>query len=110
MTPASPATLKKRMPAVSCSKLLEARRRYKNARKRARFWSGTLTFNIHLRSKETRTNKLWEKYELAMCDCYSWEQTIEALTGKAVEHYDPKAEFAVRWSKLKFACNDQAHT
>lgn len=90
---------------VGISELLEAKRRYANARRRARFWSGTLTFNIHLRSKETRSSRLAEKYELAMCDCKSWEQTIGELTGKKLKHYDPRAEFAARWSKLKFASN-----
>lgn len=82
--------------------LSEAKRRYANARRRARYWSGTLTFNIHLRSNETRSSRLNEKYELAMCDCKSWEHTIQELTGKQVKHYDPKAAFAASWSKLQF--------
>lgn len=80
----------------------EVKRRYRNARQRARFWSGTLTFNIHLRSSETRRSRLCEKYELAMCDCQRWEDEIERLTGKRPRHYDPRAAFAARWSKLKF--------
>lgn len=90
---------------VGIGELLEARRRYANARRRARYWSGTLTFNIHLRSNETRSSQLAEKYELAMCDCKNWEYTISGLTGKTLKHYDPKAEFAARWAKLDWASN-----
>ena len=80
--------------------LLEARRRYSNARRRARYWSGIPTFRPWGRSNETRTSKLWEKYELAMCDCNAWESRIEELTGKRPEHYDPKSAFAVRFTQL----------
>lgn len=81
--------------------LAEAKRRYANARRRARYWSGTLTFNIHLRSKETRSSRLHEKYELAMCDCKSWEAAIGGFTGKVLKHYDPKSAFAARWAKIQ---------
>lgn len=75
-------------------------RKYWNARRRARYWSGVLTFRPWTRSVETRSNRLNEKYELAMCDCKNWEFEIGALTGKTVKHYDPKSTFATKWSKL----------
>lgn len=80
--------------------LSEARRRYANARRRARFWSGMPTFSPWKRSNETRSGRLDEKYELAMCDCDSWEGIIERLTGKRPKHYNPKAQFAAKFSQL----------
>ena len=41
-----------------------------------------------------------EKYELAMCDCLSWEHAIETMTGKQVKHYDPKQEFRSRFARM----------
>ena len=73
--------------------LLEAFRRYANARRRARYWSGTPNFNRQLRSNECSSSRLDEKYSLAMHDCTSWEMEIEKLTGRRPEHYDPKAKF-----------------
>lgn len=80
--------------------LAEAKRRYKNARRRARYWSGTPSFVPSARSNETRTSELCLKYELAMCDCKSWESTIENLTGKPVPRYDPRSAFAAKFSQL----------
>lgn len=82
------------------SELLEARRRYKNARRRARYASGTPCFNIGLRARETRSIELDLKYELAMADCTNLEIEIERITGKRPAHYDPKREFAAAFSKL----------
>lgn len=86
--------------SLAPSALLEAKRRYANARRRARYWSGVPSFNPNLRSSECRTSELDLKYELAMCDCNSWEQTIETLTGKRPGHYDPKRAFRHSFSKL----------
>lgn len=94
-------------PVVSSTELLEAKRRYQNARRRARYWSGTPTFRPFIRSTETRSSRLNEKYELAMCDCKNWEQTIQEMTGKVVPHYDPKKQFAAKFSIL-LASNNQA--
>lgn len=41
-----------------------------------------------------------EKYELAMCDCHSWEHAISKMTGKTVKHYDPKQEFRSRFAAM----------
>jgi hypothetical protein len=87
-------------PRVGISDLLGARRRYANARRRARYWSGIPTFRPWMRSNETRSSRLWEKYELAMCDCKSWEAEIERLTGKPLPHYDPRKEFGAKFSLL----------
>lgn len=35
-----------------------------------------------------------------MCDCDVWERTIAELTGKTMNHYDPKSQFAATWAKL----------
>lgn len=80
--------------------LKEALRRYNNARRRARYWSGIPTFNYKKRSSETRSMRLSEKYELAMCDCNSWESEIEMLTGTRPDHYDPKKAFGARFIQL----------
>ena len=57
--------------------LSEVKRRYANARRRARYWSGVPSFNPNLRSNECRSSEIDLKYELAMCDCKSWEQALE---------------------------------
>lgn len=77
--------------------LAEATRRYKNAKRRALYWSGNPGYSS--RSCETRSNRLWEKYELAMCDCRSWEKEIEWITGVEQERYDPKQTFKQAFSK-----------
>lgn len=87
-------------PKVRISALLEAKRRYANAQRRARYWSGVPSFNPNLRSSECRTIELDLQYELAMCDCNSWEQTLKTLTGKRPGHYDPKRAFRNSFSKL----------
>jgi len=53
-----------------------------------------------------------EKYELAMCDCHSWEGRIKELTGKEMPRYDPKQEFRRRFAAMmsKSANNDSAQT
>jgi len=95
----------KPLPGVHISAWLEAKRRYSNARRRARYWSGTPSFSVTARSNECRTSELDLKYELAMCDCNSWEQTLEKMTGKSLEHYDPKQAFRRAFSKLQFSSN-----
>ena len=84
---------------IRSTELFEARRRYANARRRARYWSGTPNFDRRVRSNKTRSSVLWEKYELAMCDCRNWEETIEELTGKKPKRYDPKQAFAHAFHK-----------
>jgi hypothetical protein len=75
-------------------KLTEVLRRYRNARRRARYWSGTPHFDRRVRSRKTSSSALGEKYELAMCDCRNWEMAIEELTGQNPKRYDPRAKFA----------------
>lgn len=105
MTIASPMTLKKRILAVSCSKLLEATRRYKNARRRALYWSGTPCFSRAARSQECRSYILDEKYSLAICDCKTWERIIGNLTGKPVKPYNPKHRFSEKMPAMLKASN-----
>jgi len=78
--------------------LEEATRRYKNAKRRALYYSSTPGFSG--RSQETRSSRLWEKYEIAMFDCRSWEKEIEWITGVVQEHYDPKMSFRRVFSKV----------
>lgn len=81
--------------------LADAKRRYANARRRARFWSGNPSLsNFGPTGRNLTTGRMDEKYELAMCDCDSWEQTIGRLTGKEVSHYDPKQAFRRRFAAL----------
>jgi hypothetical protein len=47
------------------------------------------------------------KYELAMRDCNSWEQTLETLTGKKPGHYDPKQSFRRSFSKLMMKASNE---
>jgi hypothetical protein len=81
-------------------KVAEAKRRYANAKRRALYWSGKPSFCPSARSNEKRSSKIWENYELAMNDCDSWENTLKALTGKDYPHFDPRREFAARFSQL----------
>lgn len=76
--------------------LQELQRRYKNARARARYWSGTPSF-LPNRATETRSYVLDEKYELAMDDCLNLGACLEKMTGKPCPPYNPKAEFAARF-------------
>lgn len=85
-------------PVVHRSELDKVLRRYRNAKRRALYWSGNPSFAK--RSVETRSSRLSEKYELAMCDCKNWEHDIERLTGHRPPHYDPKASFDRAWSRL----------
>lgn len=81
--------------------LKESRRKYSNARRRAKFWSGNPSFiNAGPKGRNLSSSKMSEQYELAMCDCDSWEKTIEGLTGKKIEHYDPRAKFRAAFTKL----------
>jgi acyl carrier protein len=79
----------------------DAKRRYANARKRARFWSGNPSWsNFGPTGKNLTTCRMDEKYELAMYDCHSWEDRIGQLTGKELKHYDPKQEFRSRFARM----------
>ena len=80
--------------------LTEALRRYANAKRRALYWSGNPSFSVRARSNNIRSSTLDLKYELAMCDCDSWERTIETLTGERPKHYDPKAKFRANFAKM----------
>ena len=85
--------------SLSSITLGEALQRYKNAKRRALYWSGTPSFSPY-RTKETQSSRLDEKYELAMCDCKNWEAEIERLTSKRPPHYDPKKKSYTIWSKI----------
>lgn len=83
------------------TELQRARRRYRNARRRAQFWSGNPSLSgFGPMGVNLNTGRMNEKYELAMCDCESWELELTRLTGRPHAHYDPKAEFRARFSKL----------
>lgn len=81
--------------------LITLRRRYGNARRRARFWSGRPSLSGRgPTGRNLTTGRMDEKYELAMCDCQAWEVELSELTGRAVEHYDPRAAFRARFYRL----------
>jgi hypothetical protein len=79
--------------------LPELRRNLKNAKRRALFWSGRPSYSSRTPRSPT-SSKLWEKYELAMCDIKSLCGLIEDITGKPEPSYDPKREFQKQFSTL----------
>jgi hypothetical protein len=111
-----PKANRKGVSRVRFGDLLEAKRmeekhkhalhRYACARRRARYWSGNPSWsNNGPKGKNLTTCRMDERYELAMCDCLSWESELERITGKKIPHYDPKAEFRAKFSKMLFASN-----
>lgn len=66
--------------------------RYRNAKRRALYWSGNPSYSAS-RTRETRSSRLCEKYEIAMSDCKNLEQLLERLTGASHPHYDPQQKF-----------------
>lgn len=90
--------------SVHSTALLEAFRGYRNARRRARYWSGNPSYSNGV-TKCTRSSRLWEKYELAMCDCRVWEAEIGRITGTQPDRYDPRRTFAAKFQKLMTSNN-----
>jgi hypothetical protein len=84
-------------------------RRFRNAQRRARYWSGVPTFATGTRSKCNRSSRLWEKYELAMNDQDSLAARIAEMGG-SVRVKDYRREFQTRFQALMAkAPNDKAH-
>lgn len=78
----------------------DLRRRIKNAKTRALYWSGNPSFaqNRHNPNQARRHHS--EMYELAMCDIKSLSSLLEDITGETVPRYDPKADFQRRYHAL----------
>ena len=74
-------------------------RRLKNARKRARYWSGNPSstgFGYQHRTSSARADI---EYEMAVDDCESIADEIEVLTGNRPSVPKPKEEFNERFSR-----------
>lgn len=82
-------------PSVRLQRLV---RRFRNAQRRARYWSGTPSFSVGARAKATKSGRMDEQYELAMCDQDSLAGLIANLGG-SVKVRDYKAEFRGRYMK-----------
>jgi len=83
------------------ARVRDLKRRLKNARPRALFWSGNASFTG--KRFNVRRSRGWEGYELAMCDIRNLCNAIERETGKRPKQSDPKREFSARFSKLMSA-------
>lgn len=76
----------------------DLRRRLRNARQRAAYWSGRPNFsNRGFRGNSCHGD---EGYEIAMCDIRSLSGAIEEATGKRPKQSDPKREFRATFSAL----------
>lgn len=75
------------------------KRRLKNARMRALYWSGNPSF-AGARFSVRKNRNGAEGYELAMCDVRSLCDSIEELTGKRPKQSDPRGAFGRRFSAL----------
>ncbi len=91
MTP-TPESFEDARP-VAVSRL---KRKLRNARMRALYWSGNPTFTGHRFSVKKNRNG-WEGYELAMCDVRGLCDQIEELTGVRPKQSDPKRAFGQRF-------------
>ena len=76
----------------------DLRRRLKNARSRAIFWSGRPSFNG--RGFVGNSGRGDDQYQLAMEDVRRLCTAIERLTGRRPKQSDPKGEFRADFSKL----------
>ena len=79
----------------------DLKRKLRNARQRALFWSGNPTFTG--KRFNVRRSRGDEGYELAMCDIRNLCDHIEALTGKRPKQSDPKGDFRGKFSKVMSA-------
>lgn len=81
-------------------KEVDLRRRLKNAKTRARYWSGNPSFaqNVYNPNKCRRSRS--EMYEIAMCDIEGLCSLLEDVTGERIPRYDPRAEFQKKWHAL----------
>lgn len=82
--------------------LEEAKKRLRNAKRRAMYWSGNPSFNYKARAVDSR-HRQNEKYELALCDVHSLSTSIARMEGRpdpGRRDYDPKREFGARWCRM----------
>ena len=83
--------------------LQEARRRRRNACKRALYWSGNPSFACRrYRPSATRRNASLQ-YELAMADCASLALIIVELGGRRPSTYDPRAAWSAAFNRMQNA-------
>ena len=81
------------------ARVCDLKRRLKNARSRALFWSGNASFTGR-RFNVRKNRNGWEGYELAMCDVRNLCDAIERETGKRPKQTDPKRAVSERYHKL----------
>lgn len=80
------------------SRLEYLRYRLKMAKARAVYWSGKPTYGRA--AKATQTSRRNEKYEIALCDVHNLSRSIEAITGKKIPRYDPRADFQKKYTAV----------
>ncbi len=83
-------------------KIAWVKRRIKNAKRRAMYWSGIPTFNERARALDPRRQHE-EKYELALCDVHGLSCLLATLEYRELPErraYDPRRDFGGRFVKL----------
>jgi hypothetical protein len=80
--------------------LNDLKRRLKNARNRALYWSGNPSFTGKRYNPSNSRSDDSLQYELAMCDIKSLTSLIEDITGKRPKQSDPKDAFRKRYHAL----------
>ena len=88
------------MKADQAERLAMLRRRLKNVKGRALYWSGNPSFakNRFIPTRARHSDS--EGYEIAMCDVRSLRRAIFELTGEGPKDYDPKAAFREAFAKF----------
>ena len=81
-------------------RLSSLRRKLKNAKTRALYWSGNPSFAQNRFSPSRVRHSASEGYEFAMCDIHSLRQAIFEISGVWPKDYDPKAAFRKAFSKV----------
>ncbi len=75
------------------------KKRIKNAKRRAMYWSGIASFSPYTRAKV----ESHEKYELALCDVHSlstWLSSVDGSPAPSRRDYDPRRDFGARFVKM----------
>ena len=82
----------------------DLKRRLKNARRRARYWSGNPSFRgfgFRPNSARAVTQGHAIEYETALSDIDVLCEALEELTGRSFKRSDPRAEFLDRFASFR---------
>jgi hypothetical protein len=79
--------------------LARLRRKLRNAKHRARYWSGLPSFTGFGFSPRNRNRDHDAEYEVAIADIDSLRRRIRDITGVEPKAYDPRADFHARFAK-----------